>query len=115
MMTDARVQILDDAKALTVGDRQKTYGSFVGNMDHFSDLLSAYFGRPYTAHDASMIVALLKVSRVRTCPEPHRDNYVDGVNYLAAAYECCEVFGDTKPVPAINKPLVMGGHVKEAP
>lgn len=84
-----RVTILFDAAVLTMGDRQKTYGDFTDNMTFLGQGLESLFGRAVSAHNAALTMLVSKLSRIRaTYPDSvHRDNYVDGVNYLAAAYE----------------------------
>lgn len=92
MNTPPRVGVLDDAKKLTLGDRQDTYGSFYFNMKNFAKLINARFGTFFTPHDAATIMSLAKESRKMSNPNVlHRDNYVDDVNYTAAQFECAEL------------------------
>ena len=87
-----RVKVLKDAIKLTVGERKNTYGPFVENMRHLAALIQAYYGTiNVSPHDAAVILALSKISRIANSNQYHRDNYVDAANYLAAAWECAVV------------------------
>lgn len=84
-----RVQVLVEAIGLTLGDRQDTYGSFTENMNVMGGFMQHLFYRQVNGHQAALTMMFAKLSRI-TINYPkvfHRDNYVDGVNYLAAAYE----------------------------
>lgn len=89
-----RAQILDTAKSLTLGDRNKAYGEPKDNLTIFAGLVSEYLSAEYPgikldAVDAAMIMVLAKVSRV-TANKGHVDNFVDGAAYFAIAGECVE-------------------------
>lgn len=94
-----RAEILDRARALTIGERNATYGSPVVNMLAFSELLDGYFkARGYspgsnsatlTAEDAAWIMVLAKMARCHSAGLPyHPDNYIDAAAYAAMAGEC---------------------------
>ena len=88
-----RGDILDRAKALTEGDRNKSYGSPKENMTLFGDLVTPYLqavGFPVSATDAAVILCLLKISRI-TANYEHADNYLDLAAYAAIAGECAGV------------------------
>lgn len=87
-----RVALLSEAIALTTGDRQTTYGDFVANMQHMAQLVNVQLGTDFDAHDACIVMALGKLSRIRT-GVTHRDNYLDAANYIAAAFEAAESMG----------------------
>lgn len=92
-MTTPRGQILEDARNLTEGDRNATYGCPVANMGQFADLVTAYLqpklteGHSLTPVDAAVVMCLTKISRIGVNPN-HRDNYVDLAAYAAIAGEC---------------------------
>lgn len=86
-----RVQVLEEAAALTNGDRDKTYGPPHINMGAAGRLKSLM--RELATRDIgpaeleALDMVMTKISRVITGPAPHRDNYVDGSAYFAIAYE----------------------------
>lgn len=96
---DERLEILNESIRLTSQVRGEVYGSFVDNMDllgQFIRLYQQHAGIRYSAaHDAAIINLLGKIARVAV-GNLHRDNYVDGPNYFAAAYEAELKYG-TKP------------------
>jgi hypothetical protein len=93
-----RAVLLDDAKALTMGDRNRSYGDpFINFMltarmkQLFWDAMEAsgkdvQQNSPY-GHSMDMIFTNL--ARIATSPTTHLENdrYKDGVNYFAIAYE----------------------------
>ena len=87
-----RGQILETAKSLTESRRNQTYGDPKANMGRFAALVSAYLGVPVSAVQASIICALLKVSRIAV-NEKHADNYFDFAAYAAIAGECAGIEG----------------------
>jgi hypothetical protein len=50
-------------------------------------LWSAYLDKEITAHDAAVMMALLKVARTKF-GQPTADTYVDAAAYMAIAGEC---------------------------
>ena len=91
--TPTRLRILAEGAKLTGGDRLKSYGSPVQNMDETAVLWAAYLRtRGFEIHlageDVANMMALLKMARMG---QTHKeDNYVDGAVYLAIAGECSE-------------------------
>lgn len=99
-----RVQILDTAKKLTTGDRDKSYGPPIDNLTTYANLCTAYiFGKDgnkndlfaLDAVDAAVLMILSKVSRI-AANRGHKDNYVDGAAYMAIAGECDELLERAK-------------------
>lgn len=82
-----RVACLEEAAALTWGDRNKTYGEPVGNMQHIADIYNAITGQSISARDVATLHEATKLSRRRTSPT-HQDSYVDGMAYAGISYEC---------------------------
>ena len=87
-----RELVLDEAKRLTMGDRNKTYGDPVDNMNHIAKLWSQTFGddpwrKPFKGSEVAIMMAQVKIARLRTSPT-HMDNYVDAAAYIAMAYQC---------------------------
>ncbi len=101
-----RGAILEHAKRLTEGDRNKVYGDPDSNMSCFAHLVDAYLGGLYSAGrsglnatDGAMILALLKISRV-AANQTHWDSYIDLAAYAAIGGECA---GVTKPVDQLRE------------
>ena len=75
------------ARELIMGPRAKTYGDKVQNHKNIANLWSAYLDKKITAHDAAVMMALLKVARTKF-GQPTSDTYVDAAAYMAIAGEC---------------------------
>ncbi len=87
LMSQNRGDILDVAKQLTYGDRNKTYGPPKEAHERLAKLLGAYLEIEMNAQQAAMVMVLIKVSRTISSPD-HMDNYVDGAAYFAISGEC---------------------------
>ena len=75
--------ILKEAHALINGERQGDYGRPAESFARIAALWSAYLGRPTSARDVALCMALLKLSR-----ESHHhkhDNLLDAAGYIALA------------------------------
>ena len=81
-----RTEILDAAKAIVTGEREKQYGSPEDNFGVIARLWSAYAGREFTPVDVAMMMTLLKVARIKT-GHYKSDSYIDACGYLACAAE----------------------------
>ena len=81
-----RGRVLEDAKHLTEGDRNATYGPPTAEYERLARLWGAYLGIDLTAAQAAMCMALLKLNRTIASPD-YRDNYVDLAAYAAIAFE----------------------------
>lgn len=88
-----RGEILNTAKSLTEGDRNKAYGSPHENLTCYAGLVENYLqlrgSENLTSVDGAILNVLAKVSRVAANPN-HPDNYVDMAAYAAIAGECAE-------------------------
>lgn len=71
-----RAETLDKAKACVCGQRENEYGSPEDNFKTIADFWSVYKGVEFTANDVAMMMALLKIARIRTCTATD-DSYVD--------------------------------------
>ena len=80
-------EFLSKANVLVEGDRQKDYGDKLHNHSNIAKLWSAYLDKEITAHDAAVIMALLKIARTKF-GAPTEDTYVDAAAYMAIAGEC---------------------------
>lgn len=85
-----RISCLNEAADLTSGDRNKTYGEPVQNMQHIADIFNAITGRDLTAREIAQVHTATKIARAQTSPT-HRDSYVDSMAYRGIEYECAVV------------------------
>lgn len=82
-----RAALLREAKELTCGDRNRTYGDPVENMQHIANIFNAWTGRDLTATEIAQVHVATKMARRMTTPG-HRDSYVDAMAYTGIEYEC---------------------------
>lgn len=85
-MTD-RADILDTAKKLTCGNRDKDYGSPLANHQDIAAMWSVILGGPIRADQVALCMVAVKICRCKTSPQK-RDNYDDMAAYAAIAGEC---------------------------
>jgi hypothetical protein len=71
--------ILEEALAITNGDRAADYGDMKASFERIAALWSAYKGVTITTKDVANMMILLKVSRSTTSDK--RDNWVDIAGY----------------------------------
>jgi hypothetical protein len=81
-----RGEILDEAKRLTHGDRNKNYGSPLTNHTRIAKLWSVWLQTEITPAQAAMCLALVKVARLIETPD-HLDSFTDGAAYFSIAGE----------------------------
>ena len=87
--TDApttRAEILDAAKKIVTGDREKQYGRPEDNFAVIAEFWTTYIGHPISSEDVAIMMALLKIARIRS-GNYKTDSFVDGVGYLSLAAE----------------------------
>lgn len=82
-----RASVLNEANSIVNGARANTYGGPEDSFNTIAALWSAYTSRPYTASDVAVMLALLKVARLKNSPD-HRDSWVDLAGYAACGAEC---------------------------
>lgn len=100
-----RVMMLEVAKILTDGDRNKAYGPPFDNLSDCSALWNAYINSKWgclkvqadgsykvdlNAEDVAWMMTLVKMTRSFQ-PGYHPDNYIDSAAYAAIAGECREI------------------------
>ena len=91
-----RQEILDKAKDCVCGQRQQDYGNPEDNFALIADLWTSYINKDdlyFTSKDVAMMMALLKVARIRT-GKGTRDSFVDLAGYAACAGEIAETLGE---------------------
>ena len=81
-----RANTLEKAKEIVCGHRENEYGSPEDNFKTIADLWSVYKGVEFTANDVAMMMALLKIARIRTGTATD-DSYVDLAGYAACGAE----------------------------
>lgn len=109
-----REHLIERARDLTMGDRNKAYGEPYPNHAQIADFWQAYFRtrvehsefriRDIDAEDVALCMVLLKVARAAQrsrAPDPlNEDTFVDMIAYAGIAGECREgiVADDLKPL-----------------
>ncbi len=81
-----RADILDKAKQIVCGKRENEYGSPEDNFQLIANLWSAYKDTEFTANDVAMLMALLKIARIKTGTATE-DSFVDLAGYAACGGE----------------------------
>ena len=77
---EAPESIAQEAHGLVHGDRNSTYGHPYDDYARTAGLWSAYLGEEITPGQAAIMMALVKISRLRNSPK-HRDSVVDLAGY----------------------------------
>lgn len=82
-----RKECLRKAQEIVCNDREDAYGKPEDNFESIADLWSAYKDVEFSPKDVAMMMALLKVARIKT--GKHKDDsFIDLAGYAACA---CEV------------------------
>ncbi len=81
--------LLNEAKA-KIEERGESYGPYRATYERAAIIANTTIGTQLSAYDVMMILHCVKLARIAG-PGDQVDNYLDGVNYLAFAYE--EKFG----------------------
>lgn len=87
-----RDELLEAAKKCVCGERQDQYGTPENNFAIIANLWSTYIGCDITAGDVAMMMALLKIARIKTGVGTD-DSYVDLAGYAACGAEISELNG----------------------
>jgi hypothetical protein len=81
-----RKDILTTAVSMVCGQREQDYGNPENNFQAIADLWSAYLEEEVTALDVAMMMALLKIARIKTGTATE-DSFVDLAGYAACGGE----------------------------
>ena len=81
-----RSSILSTARSYITRDRQADHGDAEDNFSRIAGYWSLHTGNTLTATDVAVMMALLKVARIKQNPQ-HVDNWVDGAGYFACGGE----------------------------
>lgn len=85
--TPMRAILLDKARGLTCGDRNKAYGDPVQNHTQIAAIFNAITGRDLSAREVALMHIATKLARLSGNLR-HEDSYVDAMAYVGIAYEC---------------------------
>ena len=84
-------EVCSKAAELVGGDREAQHGPKLDNFTRIADLwqgwLSARRSGPLQAHDAAVMMALLKLARTQSGAF-NADDYIDAAGYAGCAVEC---------------------------
>lgn len=80
-----RAEILSEARRCVCGGREQDYGTPEDNFALIARFWTAYCGVPFKAKDVAMMMALLKVARIRNSDK--LDSFIDLAGYAACAGE----------------------------
>lgn len=94
--------ILEEAQRLIHGQRNKDYGHPRDNITHTAELFSAYLGIEVSALDVTMLMVLLKMSRLHIGGVYHRDSIVDIAGYAGVAERVYEEPVESPPKEEIS-------------
>ena len=77
-----RADILRAAEKCVCGQREQDYGSPENNFEIIAGFWTAYKGVPFTPNDVAMMMALLKIARIKSGGGT-TDSFVDLAGYAA--------------------------------
>lgn len=80
-----RSEILEAARRCVCGKREQDYGTPENSFSLIASLWTAYTSHAYSAKDVAMMMALLKVARIKNGNSA--DSFVDLAGYAACAGE----------------------------
>ena len=80
-----RAEILEAARVCVCGEREHDYGTPEDSFALIAKLWTAYTGTKFNSKDVAIMMALLKVARIRASNK--EDSFVDLAGYAACAGE----------------------------
>ena len=81
-----RVEVLDKAKDIIIGNREQQHGSPEDSFCLISEFWTSYLGHIVTPVDVGNMMILLKIARCKTGGHKE-DNYIDIAGYAACTAE----------------------------
>lgn len=81
-----RVEVLEAAKAAITGQRAQDHGEIENSFEVIAEFWSDYLNTEISAKDVAIMMALLKIARIKTGHD-ERDSFVDACGYMACAGE----------------------------
>ena len=106
-----RAEILEEARRCVCGEREQEYGTPENNFALVGKLWEAYSGQPFSAKDVAMMLALLKVARIKTGVKG--DSFVDLAGYAACAGEIATQAAKKRYIPNDNTCVYCGTIIPE--
>jgi hypothetical protein len=94
-----RETILDDAKSCVCGQREQDYGTPESNFGLIAELWTAYTNYNISALDVAMMMALLKIARIKNGGGTG-DSFVDLAGYAACGGE---IHSNSTTATQVNK------------
>lgn len=85
-MINRREECLTIANNIVNGKRNEEYGTPENNFKTIAELWSTYLDTDLTALDVAMLMALLKIARIKTGTFK-ADSFIDLAGYSACGYE----------------------------
>lgn len=85
-----RIEILENAIKSVNGSRTQDYGTPENNFRTIAELWYIYSGYHFTCEDVAIMMALLKIARIRN-GGGSGDSYVDLAGYAACAGELHDI------------------------
>lgn len=80
-----RRECLETAEHMVNGDREHDYGTPEDNFKTIAGLWSAYLGKEISSLDVAMLMALMKIARIKAGTKP--DSFIDLAGYAACGAE----------------------------
>jgi hypothetical protein len=87
LLTRQPQSVLEEARSIVYGDREKTHGEPAKNLRGIAQIWSAILGDLVTPEQVCLMLIGLKVARATNQPR-HRDHWTDIVGYVALAERC---------------------------
>ena len=95
-----RKEVLEAAAEIVCKDREEKYGKPENNFELIAKMWSIWLDTEVTASDVAMMMAMLKIARIKT-GKPKDDNYIDLIGYVACMAEI-DVEKDTSTKPKFD-------------
>lgn len=103
-----RIEVLNSAMKCVCGDREEDYGNPESNFTLISTLWTAYTGVNFSPVDVAMMMALLKIARIKVGTKS--DSFVDLAGYAACAGE---IAADAQTISPVNACVSCGTEIPE--
>lgn len=84
-----RAEILRTAEGYITKDRAAAHGNMEDNFSTIAEYWSTHLGHTLTALDVAVMMALLKLARIKSGPT-NLDNYVDAAGYIGCGGELAD-------------------------
>lgn len=104
MENNTRRKVLEEAVKCVCQDREGQYGSPENSFNEIAKLWTVWLGMKITPQDVAVMMAMLKIARIKT-GRFKEDSYIDACGYLACAAEIQKMDNDKdKYFPFVEKP-----------